>query len=118
MEQLFESRLRAFIAEMEKAKKATNRQEAFDLVFSIWIAIHQKYGTPDSDLLALKHMQLCAAHGWHDLDKDPCYLNSPEGRGLRLHLHHNGTIVLQNYVDASLGIVFTKPGAVALAVSV
>lgn len=117
MKQLFESRLRAFIAEIEKAKKAKNRQDAFDLVFSIWIATQQKYGMPDRDLLALKHMQLDAKYGWHDLDKDPCYLDSPEGTGLRLHLHHDGTIVLQNYADPSLGIVFTKPGAVALAVS-
>lgn len=114
MKQPFECRLRAFLEEIEGTEQASSRQEALDLVLRVWIGVHEKYGTPESDLILLRNLELCPEHGWHDLDKDPCYMDSPEDSGLRLHLHHNGTIVLQNYVDSSLGIVFSKPGAIAL----
>ncbi len=114
MKQPFECRLRAFLAEIEVADRVSSRQEALDLVLKIWIATNLNYGTPESDLLALRRMRLCAEDGWRDLEKDPCYLDSPERSGLRLHLHHDGTIVLQNNSDHTARIVFTKLGASAL----
>ena len=87
------------------------------LDLKIWIAINLIYETPESDLLALRRMPLCVEDGGRDLEKDPCYLDSPDGSGLRLHLHHDETIVLQNNSNNTARIVFTKLGASALHVN-
>ena len=95
---------------LQKEKSFSSREEAFNWLRQAWLTVYTEAGADKHDVQTLKTAQLSPEHGWHDMDKEACYLDSPESPRLRLYLHRDGSIVLQQMQTETQEILFAKPG--------
>ena len=79
-----------------------------------WVQIHIEAGGSKRRIAIMQSARICPEQGWRDIDKDACYLTSPDTPPLRLYLHRDGTVVLQQLCNQRNEIIFAKPGKVAL----
>lgn len=94
----------------------TTRMQAHDLLLKLWIDVARQTGAPSALLSKMKQRTISHEHGWTRITADPCYWSSSTTPGVRISLHHDGTIVMQRINDASAAeIVFFRPGARSIA---
>ena len=99
-----------FVKRLECAQPCTSAQEAHDLLRETWYAVYETCGANALFLEDLKSRRLSEAHGWHDVGKNVCYYDTEEHPRIRVYLHADGSIVLQNMDPGQVQIVFTLPG--------
>jgi hypothetical protein len=104
-------RIYDFLAAMELAPACHSREEAFALVQKIWLNVNTKFATADQAMRNFSKLSLKNPDEWQDLDKDPCYLNNIDHSELRLYLHLDGTIVIQEMRGDFHAILLNKQGA-------
>lgn len=97
---------------LQKAKPFASREEVVNWLRDEWVAIHMEAGASKQRIAILKSARICKEQGWQDIDKDVCFLQSPEAPPLRLYLHKDGSIVLQQLFTERNEIIFAKPGKV------
>lgn len=85
--------------------------EAHDLICAAWLEVNVHYGAGERFLRRLRDRRLCAEHGWKDLDSDPCYWDSWEQPSIRIHLHQDGSIVIQRFSGEAAKILYAQTGA-------
>lgn len=95
---------------LHKAKPFSSRDEAVQWLRDNWLQIHIEAGASKRRIAILQQARICKEQGWRDIDKDVCYLTSPENPPLRLYLHRDGSIVLQQMFTERNEIIFAKPG--------
>lgn len=95
---------------LKQAKPFTSRDEAFNWLREAWVAIQQEAGASKRRIALLRDIRICPEQGWHDIDKEACYLQSPDNPPMRLYIHRDGSIVLQQLSTQRNEIVFAKPG--------
>lgn len=88
----------------------SSREEAATWLREAWYEIHMQAGASKDRLRILKNARICTEQGWVDVDKEVCYLDSPENPPLRLFLHADGSIILQQMLTARSEILFAKLG--------
>ncbi|MGE8397150.1 MAG: hypothetical protein ACN6NT_06075 [Comamonas sp.] len=109
----YERRFFALLKIIEQQPRCSNRQEAHDQLLKVWILVCQEHLLPKGLIEKMFFRSLSAQHGWHDLDKDPCYWDSKTSPGVRIYLHDNGEIVIQRINDAGQHeILFHKKSAI------
>jgi hypothetical protein len=97
---------------LQKEPPFSSREEAGAWLREAWCAIHVEAGASKRRIAIMKNARICKEQGWKDVEKDVCYLESPEKPPLRLFLHRNGSIVLQQMFTERNEIIFAKPGKV------
>jgi hypothetical protein len=109
----YERRFFALLKVVEQQPSCSSRQEAHDLLLQGWILVSKEHLLPQGLVEKLFFRSLTPAHGWHDLDKNPCYWDSKTSPGVRIYLHDNGEIVMQRINDAGQHeILFHKKSAI------
>lgn len=108
-------RIFAFLTRLENAAACNTREQAFELVKSLWIDANLIFETPNHDMRSFTELALHESHGWRDLECDPCYLPNIAGTDVWLYLHHDGTIVIQRMESHSQPILLHKLGQGVLA---
>ena len=88
-----------------------NRQEVEIWLRDTWLDIHTDAGAGKQRLAILRHARICPEQGWRDVDKDVCYLDSPETPPIRMFVHNDGTLVVQQMHTDRSEILFAKHGA-------
>lgn len=101
------------LEQLEQVPSFTSREEAFNWLRDAWVALHVAAGVNKKRIQIMQGARLCAEQGWRDITKNVCHLTSPEEPPLRLYLHRDGTIVLQQMYTERNEIIFAKPGKVA-----
>ena len=105
----FERRFYALLKAVDPQPRCTSRQEAHDLLLKHWVLICEKNGLPKLQVERMKSRSLSTAHGWHNLDKNPCYWDLSTSPGVRIYLHDDGLIVMQRINDGDhQEILFVK----------
>ena len=102
---------------LQQAPPFSSRQEAMEWLRDAWCAIHAEAGASKRRLAIMRGARICKEQGWRDIDQEVCYLQSPETPPLRLFLHSDGAIVLQQMFTERSEILFAKPGKVVTAVA-
>ena len=87
-----------------------SREEAVAWLRDAWCAIHIEAGASKRRIAIMKSARICKEQGWRDIEEDVCYLESAETPPIRLFLHRDGSIVLQQMFTARSEILFAKPG--------
>ena len=95
---------------LQKAKPFSSREEAFIWLRDAWVFIHMEAGASKRRINIMKGARICKEQGWRDIDQDVCYLTSPENPPLRLYLHCDGSIVIQQMFTERNEILIAKPG--------
>lgn len=95
----FERRFYALLKAVDPQPRCTSRQEAHDLLLKHWVLICEKNGLPKTQVERMKSHNLSTAHGWHNLDQNPCHWDSNTSPGVRIYLHDDGLIVMQRIND-------------------
>lgn len=90
-----EERFVNLLNQLKHMPPCSSRQEAHDMLLLLWIRICEGAGARRELLNRMRQRTLCAEHGWKNLDKSPCHLDSDTLPGIRIYLHANGTIVIQ-----------------------
>lgn len=106
----FEARIAMFVKRLESAAPCASAQEAHDMLLQKWHEVYEECGANARFLEALKAQRLCEADGWHDVDQEVCYYDTDEQPRIRVYLHRDGGIVLQNMDPGQVQIVFNMPG--------
>lgn len=88
----------------------SSRDEAAQWLRDTWVDLHIEAGASQRRLRILRGAKVCTEQGWVDVDKKVCYLQSPENPPVRLFLHDDGSIVLQQMMTSRNEILFAKPG--------
>ncbi|WP_284337054.1 hypothetical protein [Comamonas sp. NoAH] len=88
-------RIFSFLTALENSPACSCREEAFQLVKKLWVEANLSMHASQEVLTAIRTLELDEAHGWVDLDRDPCYLPNVQESDVRLYLHNDGTIVIQ-----------------------
>ena len=100
---------------LQKAKPFASREEAFNWLRDAWVLVHLEAGGSKRRIAIMQSARICKEQGWCDIDKDVCYLTSPDTPPVRLYLHRDGSIVLQQLFTERNEIIFAKPGQPAAA---
>lgn len=95
---------------LQSAAPFASRSEAEIWLRNTWLHIHADAGASSQRMRLLQHARICEEQGWRDVDKDVCFLQSPEYPPLRLFVHHDGAIVLQRIFTDKNEILMAKPG--------
>lgn len=103
-------RIFKFLETLEKAPACSSREEAYELFHASWVQVNKDSTVPDKDIENFQAMRLSAENGWMDLENDPCHLPSVEHTGLRVYLHNNGQIVIQDLSNPVKPILLAKLG--------
>src|SRR5256885_9870510 len=90
-----EERFFTLLNQLKHIPPCSSRQEARDMLLLLWMRICEGAGARRELLNRMRQRTLCAEHGWKNLDKSPCHLDSDTLPGIRIYLHSNGTIVIQ-----------------------
>lgn len=98
------------IVRLQAAPACSSAQEAHDTLLAAWQQVHRDCQSSPRYQSALAKRRLCAEHGWRDLDKTVCYLDSSEQPPIRIYLHRDGSMVIQRMEKANTEILFTSPG--------
>lgn len=96
--------------QLRNAPPFASREEAALWLRDAWLAVHTYAGASKRLIGILKNARVCAEQGWVDVDKDVCYLESPDNPPIRLFLHRDGTVVLQQMRTTRSEILLAKPG--------
>ena len=86
-----------------------SRKEAEKWLRDAWVQIHIETGASSRRIRIMKSARICEEQGWHDVDKNVCFLQSPDYPPLRLFVHNDGAIVLQRIFTDKNEIIFAKP---------
>lgn len=97
---------------IQRTPAFASRDEAINWMRDAWVQIHKEAGASQRRIAIMQSARICPEQGWRDIDKDPCYLTSPETPPLRLYIHNDGTVVLQQICNQRNEIVYAKPGKV------
>lgn len=95
-----EERFFTLLNQLKHMPPCSSRQEAHDMLLLLWMRICEGAGARRELLNRMRQRTLCAEHGWKNLDKSPCHLDSDTLPGIRIYLHSNGTIVIQRQGSA------------------
>lgn len=104
-------RIYDFLAAMELAPACHSREEALALVQKTWLNVNTRFAAADQAMRNFSKITLQNPNEWQDLDGDPCYLKSIDRSGLRLYLHLDGSIVIQEMNGNFHAILLNKQGA-------
>ena len=96
--------------QLQKVPPFANREEAANWLRDAWVALHIEQGASKRRISILKQARICTEQGWVDVDQEVCYLDSPEDPPIRLFLHRDGAIVLQQMDTQQSEILFARPG--------
>lgn len=102
---------------LEAQPSFASRDEAAQWLRDTWINLHVEAGASQRRLRILRAARVCKEQGWVNVDQDVCYLQSPENPPLRLFLHADGGIVLQQMLAGQNRILLAKPGKRVLVTS-
>ena len=94
-----------------KAPAFSNRQEVEAWLRDTWLDIHTEAGASKSRLTILQRARICPEQGWQDTDQDVCYLQSTEAPPIRIYVHNDGSVVVQQMHTLRNEILLAKPGA-------
>lgn len=109
----YERRFFALLKVVEQQPRCSSRQEAHDLLLKGWILVCKDQLLPKGLVEKMFFRNLSPKHGWHDLDKNPCYWDSKTSPGVRIYLHDDGEIVMQRINDTGQQeILFHKKSAI------
>lgn len=103
------------LARLQNAKPFASREAAAIWLRDEWVKIHIAAGASKRRITILQSARICQEQGWRDIDKEVCYLTSPDNPPLRLYLHQDGSIVLQQLQTERNEILFAKPGIASTA---
>lgn len=111
MQYSFDWLVAAYLQALENAPACASRDAAYALISSTWLAVHQRYGSSVAYQQRLQQHRLCREDGWHDLEHDPCYLDKSHGLAtIRVNLHRDGAIVIQEMSEQRCNILLARPG--------
>lgn len=108
----FASRLNSWIKHLKAAEPCESQQGAYALVIENWVRVNSDMGAPPQFLQALRRRRLCEEHGWHGVGTNVAYWDLDDVQSVRIYLHDDGTIVVQQMDADNLQILFTLPGRV------
>lgn len=98
------------LAQLEARPPFSSRDEAAQWLRDAWVDLHVQAGATPQRIRILRGAKICKEQGWVDVDKNVCYLQSPDNPPIRLYLHADGSIVLQQMMTSQNQILFAKPG--------
>ena len=104
------SRLDAWIRHMKLAKPCHTQQMAYELVIDSWVQTNAELGASQEFLKALRRRRLCEEHGWRGVNTSVAHWDLDDEHTVRIYLHEDGSIVVQQMDSQNLQILFTLPG--------
>jgi hypothetical protein len=110
MQHSFDQLMDMLLCRLEAAPACATREQAFDQLQSLWLDTHIYFASPEHELRRIRSRRLTEAHGWNDLDADPCHLAPDADPGMRIYLHRDGGIVIQRMRDGHSQIMFSRLG--------
>lgn len=110
----FAARLQSWICRLEAAQPCSSQQMAYDMVIDLWITVNTELGAPESLVKALRRRSFCQAHGWKGVGTTVAYWDLDEAASVRIYLHDDGAIVVQQMDAENRKILFTQPGTVSV----
>lgn len=99
------------IRSMDGCAPCASMGEAHQLVCSKLLEIGEKKQLPPALIQRIGNDQLSTAHGWNNLEGDPCFRDFGTDRTLRVNLHRNGTIVIQSLSQPAGEVLLVKLGS-------
>ncbi|WP_417284834.1 hypothetical protein [Comamonas sp.] len=106
----FAARLQTWISRLQAAQPCSSQQTAHDMVIDLWIAVNSELGAPESLIKALHRRSFSQAHGWNGVGSAVAYWDLDEEASVRVYLHDDGAIVVQQMDAENREILFTQPG--------
>lgn len=88
----------------------SSRDEAAQWLRDAWVELHIEAGASPRRIRILRGAKICKEQGWVDIEQKVCYLQSYDTPPVRLYLHADGSIVLQQMMTSQNQILFAKPG--------
>ncbi len=109
MQHSFDQLLDVLLSRLEAAPACASREQAFEQLQALWLQTHIYFAMPEADLRRIRSRRLSEAHGWKNLDHDPCYLDHDKP-GVRIYLHRDGSMVIQRAREGGSQIIFSRQG--------
>lgn len=110
MRSTFETRLVTLLKKLEAAPACNCTEAAFALFHTAWLATNEEHKSPDALLAHWRSLRLCAEHGWQGLYTQVCYRDFEESPNTRVHLHPDGSLVIQRIGPVRGTILCAKQG--------
>ncbi|WP_294259074.1 hypothetical protein [uncultured Comamonas sp.] len=107
----FDLKLHAWLSKIEAAQPCHGQQEAHDLIMSLWAQTHREGGAPDGLVQSLLNRKLCSEDGWQWLDSDVAFTDMDASVSVRVHLHRDGSVVIQSIDEDAPQILGVLPAA-------
>ena len=105
----FSARLEAWIRHMKAGKPCGSQKVAYELVIESWVQANEDLGASPDFLRGLRRRRFCPEHGWRGLNTGVAYWDLDEEQSVRIYLHVDGSIVVQQMDAQNLQILFTLP---------
>ena len=102
---------RALLEELHNLPAASSRGQAYTQFMQVCARIESRLTADDRAAAELRERPLSLQHGWHDLDKDPCYWQDQSQPSTRIYIHNNGQLLIQEFQEGQSVIAFSSPMA-------
>ena len=106
----FETRMATLLKGLDAAGACDSAETAFAQFNSQWLHANEVHDSPARMLEYLRSRRMCEEQGWQGLGTEVAYLDCNESPETRVHLHRDGTIVIQRITAHSSSILYSKPG--------
>lgn len=107
----FDLKLHDWLSKIEAAKPCHCQQDAHDLIMSLWAQTHLEGGAPEVLVQALLNRKFCIEDGWQGLDSDVAFTDIDANVSVRVHLHMDGSVVIQSIEEDAPQILGVLPAA-------